>query len=97
MDEDGVVQCGAILEPYTSFADLLNIETEYNRLRGLYRIDTLKLELDYEHYKARALNAEAKLKEPPPVWERPGVNRVVGAAEVLVVGAVVAYGLNGLN
>lgn len=94
VDAQGVVQCRAVLEPYTSLADLLIIETDYHTLRGLYRVDTLTLELKLDHWQGRALAAEAVLAAPTPFFQRRETAAWLGRVEVLALVGVVAWGLH---
>jgi hypothetical protein len=97
VDSEGTIQCRAIVEPYTSLADLLNIETAYMDLRGRYRIDTSSRDFYIEHWKGRALASEKRLEEPPPFWDRPTVAAWRGRVEMAAAVAFAAWGLGQLN
>lgn len=94
---DGVVQCRAVVEPHSSLANLLNIESSYRALRAQYRLDTMSLELQLEHYQERARAAEASLVEPAPFWSRPENAAWRGRIEVAAVVALTAWSLGQLS
>ena len=96
LDEDGVIQCRAVAEPYTSLADLLKIETAYNELRGQYRVDTETHEQISRHWQERALVAEEALRQPPPFWEQRSVAAWQGRLEMAAAVAFAAWGLGQL-
>ena len=97
VDGDGIVRCRAIVEPYTSFADLLTIESSYRELRDLYRIETTMLELSVRHYEQRAAWAEAELARPPGFWERPETAAWRGRLEVIAIMAGTGWVLHQTN
>lgn len=78
--------CRGLILPTSYAAELLAWKKYGEGLAELYKVDTAVLEIKIE-----------KLEEPPPFWERPGVQRWLGRAEGLALGvalgAVAVYAL----
>ena len=74
-------KCSAVAVPLSDYADLLQTERWAKTLQSQYRLDTMQLQLERDHY--AKMYAEASL--PIPWHQRPAAQRSAGGATVLLV------------
>ncbi len=74
-------KCSAVAVPLSDYADLLQTERWAKTLQSQYRLDTMQLQLERDHY--AKMYAEASL--PVPWHQRPAAQRSAGGATVLLV------------
>ncbi len=81
---DGLVRCSAVVEPLSSYEHLLLIEVHAKHVRGLYTLDTRKLERERDYWQAKAERANAWYRQPLVV---------AVTTSALVTGIAVAYSI----
>jgi len=74
-------KCSAVAVPLSDYADLLQTERWAKTLQSQYRLDTMQLQLERDHY--AKLYSEASV--PLPWHQRPAAQRSAGGATVLLV------------
>ena len=85
IDDSGLARCSGVVEPLSSYAHLLAIESHAKQVRSIYELETTRLVRERDYWQREANRATA--------WhQHPVVVAVTSSA--LVTGAIVAYSLS---
>ena len=80
--------CLSVSLPGSDVAWYLSVETDWQKIRDLYRIDVAACEFETEHAEMRAEWANSQLQlamQPVPILERPGTQVAIGVVAGVLV------------
>jgi hypothetical protein len=86
---DGIAKCSALAVPLSQFSDLLQTEQWGVAIQSQYKIETARLDMEIDWYKAKLEQAN----QPVPWVEKPATQRWLGRIETIVVVGIVTAGL----
>lgn len=96
---DGQAICSYVMLPVDVHADLMLWRTHATEVRALYKIETTELRTTLTEGFEWRDNRILELEKPPPLFERAGTQRAIGALEAtaaVVLGIVVVNNANKL-
>ena len=88
IDENGSAKCSGVLEPASSFAYLLAVETEAETREKIHALDVSILQTERDYYKTALQNERAR-----EWWKQPDAQRWFGRLEMLATVGIVAGGI----
>lgn len=94
---DGKARCSAIVEPRSSYADLLLLEEHLSLVEKLYVIDVAQLQAELDYERKRSAWLEAELARTQVWYLKPWAQRAIGGATVAASVGLAAYGLSSLK